>query len=135
MDIIEQLRRDEGMRRTVYTDSVGVLTVGVGHNLRDAPLSDEAIDQMLRDDLAVVERACRELPVWSALSSPRRGVLLNMAFNLGVTGLSHFTVMLAKLTQGDYVAASAAMLDSVWASQVGRRATRLAEQMRTDVWQ
>ena len=50
MTILEQLKRDEGMRRTAYQDSLGVWTVGVGHNLA-VPLSDAAIEQILADDV------------------------------------------------------------------------------------
>ena len=53
--ILEQLKRDEGVRHTAYQDTHGVWTVGVGHNLR-VPLSDTAIEQILADDLLLGER-------------------------------------------------------------------------------
>jgi lysozyme len=58
-----------------------------------------------------------------------------MAFNLGIAGLQRFTKFLAALEQKDYETAATEMLDSVWAEQVGRRAQRLAAQMRSGAWQ
>lgn len=133
MTLPEQLRRDEGVRATAYQDSRGIWTVGVGHNL-SVPLSDAAITQILADDILTVDTACRALPLWTDLSGARRGVLMNMAFNLGFTGLMGFRRMYVALESRDYDAAATAMLDSTWARQVGARAHRLADQMREDIW-
>jgi len=74
------------------------------------------------------------MPWTKQLSQPRFGVLVNMAFNLGIHGLMSFRRMLAALQTGDYEAAAVEMLSSRWARQVGSRANRLAEQMREDQW-
>lgn len=133
MTLLEQLRRDEGVRSTAYQDTQGVWTVGVGHNLR-VPLSAAAITQILEDDLAAAETSCLALPIWKDLSAPRKGVLLNMCFNLGFAGLMAFRLMYQALEDRDYARAAKEMLDSRWARQVGARADRLAKQMETDAW-
>ena len=74
------------------------------------------------------------MPWARALSPERQAVLVNMAFNLGIAGLLAFKRMLAACERGEYAAAAREMLDSVWAKQVGARAVRLAEQMRTGEW-
>jgi lysozyme len=56
-------------------------------------------------------------------------VLVNMAFNMG-GGLLSFVNTLAAIQRGDYNAAANGMLASRWATQVGARATRLADMMR-----
>lgn len=134
MTIVEQLKRDEGCRAVPYKDSRGIWTVGYGHNLTVGGLSSAAMEQILRDDLFNVETELLVFPVYHRLSKPRQGVLLNMGFNLGVAGLAGFRQMFEALEVGDYDAAATHMLDSQWAKQVGTRATRLATQMRTDVW-
>jgi len=70
------------------------------------------------------------LPWTKQLSQPRFGVLINMAFNLGIRGLMSFRRMLAAMQVEDYDAAAREMLDSRWSKQVRDRANRLAEQMR-----
>lgn len=47
----DMLIRHEGMRATPYIDSVGVQTIGIGHNLHK-PLSHAAILQIFKDDVA-----------------------------------------------------------------------------------
>ncbi|MBF0096249.1 MAG: glycoside hydrolase family protein [Magnetococcales bacterium] len=129
-----QLKRDEGNRPMMYTDSTGHRTIGVGHNLDARPLSQQAIDQILDDDLhhimAEIAQDPQLAPIISTLSANRQMVLVNMAFNLGVGGLKNFRVMLNKLAVSDYSRAAEAMLNSLWARQVGARAQRLADTMR-----
>ena len=58
-----------------------------------------------------------------------------MTFNLGIGRLTEFHDFLAKMQTQDWQGASAAMLDSLWARQVGPRAQRLALQIQTGDWQ
>lgn len=126
-----QLTVDEGRRPRVYTDTVGKLTGGVGRNLSDRPFSDDEIDLMLNNDIALVERDLdRALPWWRELSEARQNVLANMCFNLGLNRLLQFVKMLDHLRARRYDVAAREMLDSKWAKQVGARAIRLAALMR-----
>ncbi len=131
MTLYEQLARDEGKSPRMYLDSRNVPTIGIGHNLRDRPISERAIQTIFEDDLAEVAAEVRaRIPVVATLSDARRGVLINMAFNLGVGGLLEFRRMLAALEAGEWERAAEEMKDSLWAEQVGDRAERLAQQMR-----
>lgn len=132
--LLTQLRRDEGWRLVPYTDSVGVLTLGCGHNLT-YPISNAAVQQMLHDDVDVVWLALGERVWFQALDEVRQGAVVNMAFNLGMAGLLRFTHFLSALAGQNWTRAGAEMLDSTWAGQVGPRAHRLAEQIRSGAWQ
>lgn len=142
-NILEQLQRDEGLRLFPYSDSVGVETIGYGHNLQAHPLPDvdngisiQRAIEILSDDLALVTlNLTHALPGTTSLDKPRFGVLQNMAFNLGVAGLLGFTNFLAYLQAGQYDSAAAAMMASRWARQVGTRASRLSDQVRKGIWQ
>jgi lysozyme len=134
-NIRAQLRRDEGDRERPYRDSVGVLTIGVGHNL-ERGLSQAIRDAIFEEDLAEARRVCgRLIPRWLALSEPRQGAFLNMAFNLGEDRLSKFKRMLEAVARDDWDRVAEEMLASHWAQQVGDRAIRLARQMRNDTWE
>ena len=134
-NIIDQLRRDEGVRNFPYTDTTGHITIGVGRNLTVVGISDPEIEVLLVDDVQSVIRILEaRLPYFSALDPVRQGVLINMTFNLGFDGLEGFRGMLTAVARGDWEAAAAAMLESEWAKQVGDRATRLAQQMTTGEW-
>ncbi len=137
--LLQEVRRDEGVRNTPYRDTVGVWTVGVGHNMEAKPLptlwkfplSDDQIDRLLAGDLAdVFDDLDRNLPWWRKLTYARQRVIVNMCFNLGVPGLLGFVNTLKNIQAGNYIQASTGMLTSKWARQVHGRANRLAEMMR-----
>lgn len=129
---IEQLKLHEGVRTKPYVDTVGKVTIGVGFNLTDVGLSMEEIDYilLLRVELLEVELSKR-LFWYSCLGEVRQKVLLDMAYNLGVTGMLSFQQMLSHMSQSNWDAAAADMLNSKWATQVGQRAIRLAGMMKS----
>ena len=134
--LVPQLRRDEGVRLKPYKDTVGKLTIGVGRNLDDVGISAVEADTLLRNDIQrAVQDLNDKLPWTMQLDESRRGVLVNMAFNMGIAGLLQFKNTLAHIQAGRWADAAAGMLASKWATQVGPRATRLAKQMETGVWQ
>lgn len=129
--LVDELERDEGLRLKPYRDTVGVLTIGIGRNLDAKGITRGEAYHMLHNDIEnAVADVDRRLPWWRELDEQRQRVLVNMAFNLGITGLLGFHHFLAAAQAGDYSAAADAMLRSQWATQVGPRATRLAAMMR-----
>lgn len=140
--LILELRRDEGVRYAPYNDTMGIQTVGVGHNMKacplpagwKAPLTDAQVDTLLAADIESVRKALdARLPWWSTLDDVRQRVLANMAFNMGIQGLLGFKNTLAAVQAGRYADAAQGMAASAWARQVGARAARLAQAMKTGV--
>ena len=152
IDILKsELIRDEGFRAMPFLNESGKLITGIRRNLDDCPLTPdeikvvghdgrtekitlEAASYLLGDD---IRRTCealnRAIPWWKNLDEVRRRVLVNMAFNLGISGLLGHHTTLGWIKQGHYASAAGEMLLSVWAEQVGDRASRLARMMRTGV--
>lgn len=128
-----QIMEHEGVRLKMYKDSLGVETIGVGRNIRDKGITNAEAQYLLGNDIREVEQELdREVPWWRSLDEVRQRVLADMCFNLGVTKLKTFTWTLVAMRNGDYVGASAGMLASLWAHQVGkRRSGRLAKMMKT----
>lgn len=136
LNISDQLQRDEGFRGKPYRDTVGKVTIGFGRNLDDVGISADEASLMLANDIRIATMRLQSRFAWvSSLDDARRGVLINMAFNMGIDGLATFTTMLLYVQTGDYASASQAMLRSKWAGQVGDRAVRLSKQMATGEWQ
>lgn len=125
-----EVMEHEGFRAKPYRDTEGVLTVGFGTNLEEGISYGDATSMMV-NALEARMIDCQKLPVWGNLNAVRKGVLLNMAYNLGMNRLRGFERMFRALASGDYEQASKEMLDSKWATQVGERAKTLAERMRT----
>ena len=143
---MERLKRHEGTRRkgglhVAYRCPAGALTIGWGHNLDSSPveglgegsrIDDAQAEALLRRDVREAARALdARLPWWRDLDEVRGGILLDMAFNMGVGKLVTFRRTLDAVRNGRFQEAAQAMLDSRWASQVGRRAVELAALMRT----
>lgn len=122
------LRRDEGVRKFPYKDTVGKLSIGVGRNLDDVGLSDDEIEYLLNNDIdRHIAEANREWPWIKDTSAKVRLALYNMAFNLGIPRLKEFIKMIDALYKHDYARAAEHALDSKWAKQVGKRADRIAQ--------
>jgi len=130
-----ELTLEEADRLRMYYDSRGIPTIGIGHNLRDKPISQAAVDQIFADDVSeVVQQLTEKLPFWSGLDPVRQQVLADMAFNLGIDGLLGFHHTLICTQAGQYGAAAEGMRASEWFKQVGVRAVRLANMMETGTY-
>lgn len=136
--LLAQLYRDEGEVLHAYQDTLGFWTIGIGRLIDERKgggiTKDESNSLLLNDIKTHTLRVIEKLPWAIGLSEARLGVLINMHFQLG-DGVFLFTVTLGLVKAKKYTAASKEMLASKWAQQTPARAKRLAEQMRTDVWQ
>ena len=122
----------EGKKLKPYTDTVGKVTIGVGRNLDDRGISDGECALMLSNDIDIVLRAYRNnFPKWKDFNETRQLVILDMLFNMGINRFLGFKKMIDALNAGDFAKASQEMLDSTWSKQVGSRAVRLSNMMRT----
>ncbi len=130
----KELIRDEGRKTKPYRDSEGILTIGVGWNLEEWGLPDHIIDQLTKISInRAISDAKHVIPSFEYLHPARQRVLVNMAFNLGRKRLGGFKLMRRAIAKRNWKEAAREMLDSKWARQVGRRATRLAEVMESDL--
>jgi lysozyme len=134
------IERHEGCRLTAYRDTLGNWTVGYGCTGPDIGegtcWSQDQADAELESRAGDVEaELARKLAFWARLDPVRQAVLIDMGFNLGVEGLLGFAHTLGRIAAGDYAGASAAMLLSKWAQEVGERAAQDAAIMRTGVAQ
>lgn len=139
------LSADEGIRLYPYLDccgdpwrkcdcvSKGKLTIGIGRNLDDVGITEvEAFLLLENSIISSIIDVERSFGSWfSTLTFPRKMVIICMSFNIGVSGLRAFQKMIKSLSSGDFSSAADHMLKSKWAEQVGKRAIRLAETMRT----
>lgn len=145
--MIDSLRKllelHEGRVPHAYQDSLGYLTIGVGHLIdkrRGGRLPDHIVEALLEWDLYENTRALdTELPWAKNLSEVRYAVLLDMRFNLGPEpfdgdGIKDWPIFLRQVRDGQYRAAAQNMRATLWAKQVKGRAERLATMMETDQW-
>lgn len=148
-ELIKQIKRHEGLRLKPYRCTAGKLTIGYGRNLDDVGINEDEALGMLANDLINIclELAkCEHSEIIGQMSIERQAVIANMAYNIGVPALMKFKKMWEHIENCNYGMASAEMLDSKWAKQVGDqpdseankyggRAWELAKQMREGKWQ
>lgn len=126
-----QLVMDEGRKKKPYNDVKGKISIGVGRNLTDVGLSNDEIDLLLTNDVVRAVSAAQELfSNFQTLSDNRKAALANMAFNLGKDGLGQFHNLIDCVQRENWEGAAMSMMNSLWATQVGKRAERLAFLMR-----
>lgn len=143
--LIEQLKFEEGLRLTVYRCPAGKRTIGYGHNLDANPnykgqlipekISKEfAVILLVQDVTDIEEELGSRWPEFHKIDNHvRRDALVNMAFQLGVTGLLKFKRTLNYVQQNFWQSAAESALASKWAEQVPGRALRVSGQLSTGI--
>ncbi len=132
---IRQIKRHEGLKLKPYKCTAGKLTIGYGRNLEDRGIDKDEAEQMLLRDMCEVEEQLFDKGLLDGLNDARKAVLINMGFQLGITGLLKFKRMLSALVNHEYELAAKEMLDSRWAGQTPNRAKELSDQMATGEFQ
>lgn len=149
--ILDRVKKHEGVRFQKYVDSRGIPTVGVGFNLKrkDADeklkaiganpikvkngtqkLTQKQINALLITDLKNSLDGVKRIlgPTYTSIRSiDALGVLTEMVFNLGTTGVLKFDGFLKHFKEKQFSKAAKEMLRSSWARQVKQRAKNLAE--------
>ena len=138
----EQIKRHEGEVLEVYEDSLGYLTLGVGHLIQKSdpeygqpagtPVSQEVVDMYYSDDFdkhvdETIHVCENNNIVFDALPESIQHVLVNMCFNLGANRLGKFRNMLYAVSVSNWEEMANQMEDSRWFGQVGRRSVELQQ--------
>jgi lysozyme len=144
MNSVEELiTKHEGCESNIYLDSMGIPTIGIGHNLKASPmpsdwttpLTQDQIDQLFQTDLNnVLTQLTADLPWVNSLDPVRQAVVIDMCFNMGINTLLTFKHTLANIQSGNWQAAADGMLQSLWATQVKSRANEDAQMMVSGAW-
>ena len=143
----EQIKRHEGEVLEIYEDSLGYLTFGVGHLVKEndpeygqpvgTPVSQERVDEVYEHDFEKhVEETIHVFESkggedFYALPEDIQHVLVNMTFNLGGTRFGKFNNMWKGVVACDWEKVVVEMEDSRWFKQVGRRSIELQEIVRS----
>lgn len=136
------LIHNEKFRAFPYDDKTGLavtapegnITWGIGINVT-AGLELPLALIIMRYSLTILEDELLKYTHWFAeLSEIRKIVIFDAGFNLGVKRLLTFKDMCAALEDKNFVAASAAMVNSKWHEEVGQRAINDEIMMRENTW-
>ena len=131
--IAEDLKAEEGYSEHCYMCTAGAHTIGYGRNI-DANggvgITEAEADYLLRNDIMRTIEEVRRWDWFEQLDDVRASVVVQLAFQLGITRLSKFKKMLAAFAAKNYDQAADDLLDSLFARQVPNRAERLQLKIR-----
>ena len=129
--LTDQLTKHEELKLKPYTDSVGKLTIGIGHNLTDKGLTKSQALSIFMDDLTETINFLNFKFKWfKDLDEVRQRAIADMTFDL-MGKLLQFKDMLSAIEAKDWNKAADELLDSKFAEQTGQRARDLAHMIRT----
>lgn len=137
--VTARLIDDEGEVLHCYLDSLGFHTIGIGvliDERKGGGITQEESRYLFRNRLGTKLAQCsNKFEWWQTIDDVRRGVIVCMAYQLGVNGVANFKKMCAALRIRDYNTAAMEALDSTWAKQTPARAQRMARIMRSGTWE
>ena len=130
-DLLEKIKHHEGFVEHVYDDSLGIPTIGYGFAIKDLILDEDIAEEILIRKLEKLKRNANSRFNWlEDMPVVVQEVILNMCYQLGVTGVSKFRKAISALQEGDWDEAANEMLDSLWARQTANRAKELSNIVR-----
>ena len=131
-DLLDSIKHHEGFVEHVYDDSLGIPTIGYGFAIKDLILQEDLCDEILLRKLRILGRSVMgKFPFFDSLPSDCKDVLMEMCYQLGVTGVSKFKKALKAMEDGDWEKAADEMLDSKWAKQTPNRAKEMSDIIRS----
>ena len=138
-NFIKRIMDHEGLRLQKYRDTEGNWTIGYGHKILPHEMErfaheiskGEATDLFLADIERAIEKfRSIEKDLSLELNDVRRGVCIEMIYQMGVHGFRRFRKMITALIWDDWDSAADEMLYSKWHEQTPKRCKELAEIMR-----
>jgi len=131
MSLIDSIKKHEGYVGIVYKDSLGIDTIGYGFAIKDLELDKDICDIILERKLHNLEDSVNFKFSWyKYMPQEIKDVVMEMCYQLGVTGVSKFKKTIAYLQNKQWEEASVEMLDSLWARQTPNRAKELSNRVK-----
>lgn len=138
--LLSQIKRDEGRSPVVYKDTKGLWTIGDGilvdFKVPGAGLRPEEMDFITNNRVGIAAVQTMNIigpAAWPSLSLPRRRALINMCYNLGAAHFDDFHKAIAAVVAGDFAKAATELQASLWFTEVGARAKRIVNTIKTGV--
>ncbi len=97
--IKNRIKKHEGFRNKVYKDTLGKRTIGYGHLCvedwweDDKEYPDAQLDRIFDKDFDKAKDGASKLYEGCEISDTAKGVIIEMVFQLGTTGVSKFKNM------------------------------------------
>ena len=129
-EIVEDIKKHEGFEPKVYQCTEGYDTIGYGFAIKDLFIDRDVADLILMKKLhTLLQRISVAFPWFKDIDDIAKGVVINMCYQMGLSGFSKFKKTIYYLETQQYEEASTECLDSLWAKQTPGRAKELSERL------
>ena len=130
-NLLGDIKKHEGFKPRVYKCTEGYDTIGYGFAVKDLVLEKDIAELILMRKLhTLLQRVMVAFPWFENMPPEVKDVVVNMCYQLGLSGFSKFKKTIYLLETEQFEDASVEMLDSLWAKQTPRRAKELSERVR-----
>ena len=131
---VDSIAKEEGFSSVVYKCTEGYDTIGYGFAIKDLKISEEISKIILRYKIYDLHNDLIEkFPWYIRLPVGVQSACLDMAYQMGIGGLSKFRNTITCLRVGNFQQASIEVLDSRYAKQTPNRANRVSETFKRGV--
>ena len=128
MSLLENIKESEGFRNRVYKCTEGYDTIGYGFAVKDLVMDKDIADMILERKVAELRlRVEQKFPFIDSMPEAVQDVMIEMCFQLGVSGFSKFKKTIQYLMTKQFKEAAVEMLDSKWYKQTPNRAKKLSD--------
>ena len=127
-DLLKRIKHHEGFRKSVYQCTEGYDTIGYGFAIKDLEMDEDIAEEILVKKIKnLVSRVETKFDWFKYSHESIREVVVEMCYQLGLSGFSKFKKTILYFANKDYKKASVEMLDSKWATQTPNRAKKLSK--------
>ena len=131
MKLIDSIKKHEGYVGIVYKDSLGIDTIGYGFAIKDLELDEDVCEIILKRKLnTLTDIVLLKFSWFKYMPQEIKDIVIEMCYQLGVTGFSKFKKTIAYLQNKQWEEASVEMLDSLWAKQTPNRAKEMSKRVK-----
>lgn len=124
---IAKIVEHEGLEYSAYQDTKGYWTIGIGTCIDSrvkCGLTKDECYFLLSNRLNLVRNNLNEYSWFKSLDLTRQDVLVELGFNIGISGIFGFKKMISALSNKNYELATKELLNSQWQKQVGEKRSR-----------
>ncbi len=128
----DRIKKNEGYSVRPYQDQLGFHTIGYGHLITEKErkyyinkFKKKHFDDLFEIDFKKAHKQYKKNFSKKGHTTSEKELLIEMLFQLGVSGVSKFKKMLYFLNKKQKFMASLEMLDSLWYSQTPERVENL----------
>ena len=128
MALLERIKHHEGFRSKVYKCTEGYDTIGYGFAIKDLVIDEDIAEMILMRKLdLLMNRIQKSFSWWRSAEDEVKNVVVEMCYQLGLSGFSKFKKTIDHLEHKRYGKAATEMLDSKWGRvQTPNRALELS---------